>query len=86
MVEEGQFIDGFRLEEQLPSGGLSVIWQVSRPDLTFPVILKAPLLRHGENPLAIVSFDFQGRMCRASYGPAISSDRTSQWSWFRELR
>jgi serine/threonine protein kinase len=71
MVEEGQFIDGFRLEEQLPSGGLSVIWRVSRPDLTFPVILKAPLLRHGENPLAIVSFETEAMILPRLSGPHV---------------
>src|SRR6188472_3102908 len=71
MLEAGQFIDEFRLEEQLRSGGLSVLWRVSRVDLTFPVILKAPLLRHGENPLTIVSFETEAMILPRLSGPHV---------------
>jgi hypothetical protein len=55
--EAGQCIGKFRLEEELPSGGLSTLWRVSASDLTFPAILKMPLMRPGENPLTIVGFE-----------------------------
>ena len=46
----GQVIDGFRLDQELPSGGQSQFWRVSRTGLEAPALMKIPLLRRGENP------------------------------------
>ena len=55
----GQIIDGFRLGEPIHEGGMSSLWRVYRDDIAFPLLLKVPLLRHGENPATIVSFEVE---------------------------
>ncbi len=55
----GEVVDGFRLEAELPSGGLSQLWRVSRADVDIPALMKIPLLRRGENPLTIVGFEVE---------------------------
>ncbi len=55
----GDLIDGFRLAEQLSGGGQASIWRVERPDIDLPILMKIPLLRRGEDPLAIVAFEVE---------------------------
>jgi nucleotide-binding universal stress UspA family protein len=69
--EAGQCIGKFRLEEELPSGGLSTLWRVSASDLTFPAILKMPLMRPGENPLTIVGFETETTILPRLSGPHV---------------
>ena len=53
----GMVIDGFRLEAQVPTGGMASLWRVSRADIAMPMVMKMPLLRRGENPITIVGFE-----------------------------
>jgi nucleotide-binding universal stress UspA family protein len=64
-------IDGFRLESQLPSGGLAQFWRVSRSGMTLPAIMKIPLLRRGENPLTIVGFEVEQMILPRLTGPHV---------------
>ena len=58
-LEAGQVIGGFRLEEKLHQGGTATLWRVTRADLTLPMLMKTPLLRRGESPIAIVGFEVE---------------------------
>ena len=65
-LEQGQVIDGFRLEEPLNVGGMANIWRVTRaaqsaPQAeTMPMIMKIPFTRGGESPVNIVGFEVEG--------------------------
>jgi len=52
-------IDGFRLEKKIHEGGMATIWSVTRPDLTMPLVMKIPFMRHGEAPETIVGFEVE---------------------------
>src|SRR5262245_54838593 len=70
-LKAGDAVDGFRLESQLPSGGLAQFWRVSRPNLAIPAIMKIPLLRRGENPLTIVGFEVEQMILPRLSGPHV---------------
>src|ERR1700694_3648666 len=53
----GDVIGGFRLDEKFHDGGLGSLWKVSRADIAAPLVMKLPLLRPGENPLTIISYE-----------------------------
>jgi len=55
----GSVVGGFRLEELLHTGGMSSIWRVSDAGVDFPVMMKIPFLRYGENPITVVSFEVE---------------------------
>ena len=55
----GAEIGGFRIEELLHTGGMSTIWRVSRAGVDFPIMMKIPFLRYGENPITVVSFEVE---------------------------
>jgi nucleotide-binding universal stress UspA family protein len=38
----GSVIGGFRVEEALPGGVAASLWRVTRPDISFPLVLKVP--------------------------------------------
>lgn len=55
----GSTIDGFLIGEKLHTGGMAILWKVTRPDITMPLVMKVPLLFEGEDPSAIVSFEME---------------------------
>jgi nucleotide-binding universal stress UspA family protein len=57
--QAGELIGGFRLEAPLHRGGMAQLWRVTRPDDPTPMVMKVPLLRAGENPVSIVSFEVE---------------------------
>src|SRR5215475_8585543 len=65
-LKEGQVIDGFRLDGALDPGGMANFWRVSSTniettaaDQAFPMVMKVPLLRRGEDPITIVAFEVE---------------------------
>ncbi|MBV8605106.1 MAG: protein kinase [Pelomonas sp.] len=63
VLEPGQVIDGFRLEERLHQGGMANLWTVTRvvpvPGEDFPLIMKVPRIKGGEDPATIVGFEVE---------------------------
>jgi serine/threonine protein kinase len=57
-LEPGAVIDGFRLEEVVHRGGMSVLWRVSHGDDT-PLLMKVPLIKEGADPAAVVGFEME---------------------------
>lgn len=55
----GQIIGGFHLEECLHVGGIASLWRVRAPGDGPDPVMKIPLLRYGEDPAAIVSFEVE---------------------------
>jgi serine/threonine protein kinase len=67
----GAVIEGFRLEQQLDPGGMANFWRVTRPDIDFPMVMKVPLLRRGEDPITIVGFEVEQMILPRLTGPHV---------------
>jgi nucleotide-binding universal stress UspA family protein len=59
MLQPGMEIDGFRIGAQLHRGGMATLWQVGRPDIVQPLLMKVPRIAEGDDPAAIVSFEME---------------------------
>lgn len=68
-LEAGNVIDGFRLVERLPSGGMSSFWRVTREGSALPMLMKIPLLRPGENALSIIGYEVEQMILPRLFGP-----------------
>ena len=71
LPEPGELIDGFLVGERIHSGGMGVLHRVSRPDLTFPVVMKIPRLGPGEPASSIISFEVEQNVLAALAGPHV---------------
>ncbi|MBB4012934.1 serine/threonine protein kinase [Niveibacterium umoris] len=58
-LSPGAELDGYRIEARLHSGGMAVIYRVSRDDLPAPAVMKVPRLGHGETGATVVSFEVE---------------------------
>jgi serine/threonine protein kinase len=67
--EPGVIVDGFRLEELAHVGGMAVVWRVSRPGMTMPMLMKVPRIGEGTDPAAIVSFEMELMIMPRLSGP-----------------
>lgn len=68
-IAEGIEIDGLRIGPKLHQGGMATIWEASRDDLPFPIVVKVPVLEEGEDPAAIVSFEMEQMILPRLRGP-----------------
>jgi eukaryotic-like serine/threonine-protein kinase len=57
--EPGQVIGGFKLDAPVHTGAMAELWRVGSADAASPLLMKIPLLRHGENPATIVGFEVE---------------------------
>src|SRR5476651_1097982 len=57
--EPGVVVNGFRLDEIVHQGGMAMLWRVSRPGTTMPMLMKVPRIGEGADPAAIVSFEME---------------------------
>lgn len=71
LLQPGTEIDGFRIEGQLHSGGMAVIYGVSGGDAGFPLVMKVPRLGHGEPAESVVSFEVEQMVLGALTGPHV---------------
>ncbi|WP_318023253.1 bifunctional serine/threonine-protein kinase/universal stress protein [Paucibacter sp. DJ1R-11] len=74
-LEPGMELDGFRLEERMHQGGMAHIWRVTRlqpkPGEDFPLIMKVPRIKGGEDPATIVGFEVEQMLMPALKGPHV---------------
>ena len=75
-LEPGMVLDGFRLDERLHQGGMANIWAVTRLDERpagedFPLIMKVPRIKGGEDPATIVGFEVEQMLMPALHGPHV---------------
>ncbi|MFY7865944.1 serine/threonine protein kinase [Roseateles sp.] len=74
-LEPGLELDGFRLEERLHQGGMANLWGITRieprPDEAFPLIMKVPRIKGGEDPATIVGFEVEQMLMPALKGPHV---------------
>lgn len=64
-------IAGFTVAEVLHEGGMAVLYRVTHPDHDLPMLMKAPRLRAGEDPAAIVSFEMEQMIMPRLAGPHV---------------
>jgi nucleotide-binding universal stress UspA family protein len=57
--EPGAIVGGFRLEELIHRGGMAMLWRVSHPDMSEPMLMKVPRIGELADPAAIVSFEME---------------------------
>jgi nucleotide-binding universal stress UspA family protein len=70
-LEVGQVIGQFRLEEHVHTGGMASLWRVSSAAERQALLMKIPLLRYGEDPAAIVSFEVEQMLLPRLSGPHV---------------
>jgi nucleotide-binding universal stress UspA family protein len=72
LLEAGTEIDGFRIEGQIHSGGMAILYAVrTDSDPGFPVVMKVPRLGTGEPGEAVVSFEVEQLVLGALSGPHV---------------
>ncbi|HSN16153.1 MAG TPA: serine/threonine-protein kinase, partial [Anaeromyxobacteraceae bacterium] len=70
-LEIGATLEGFRIEQQVHSGGMAVLYRVSRPGAEFPLLMKVPRLGHGEPASSLISFEVEQMVLEALKGPHV---------------
>ncbi|MEN3350441.1 MAG: hypothetical protein V7632_4076 [Bradyrhizobium sp.] len=70
-MQPGAEIDGFTIGERLHRGGMAVLWSVTHPGITVPLLMKVPLVSEGEDPAAIVSFEMEQMILPRLSGPHV---------------
>ncbi len=75
LLVPGVVLDGFRLDERLHQGGMANIWSVTRVEPLagedFPLIMKVPRIKGGEDPATIVGFEVEQMLMPALKGPHV---------------
>ena len=69
--QAGVEIDGFRLDELVHRGGMAMLWRVSKPGLTGPMLMKVPRIGEGADPAAIVGFEMELMILPKLDGPHV---------------
>ncbi|HSM92600.1 MAG TPA: bifunctional serine/threonine-protein kinase/universal stress protein [Anaeromyxobacteraceae bacterium] len=67
-LQIGATLDGFRIEAQVHSGGMAVLYRVSGPPTGFPLLMKVPRLGHGEPASSLISFEVEQMVLEALEG------------------
>ena len=70
-VHEGQVIDGFTLEERMPSGGMASLWRARHADLDVPAVLKIPFLDPGEDVSVVIGYEVEEMVLKRLSGPHV---------------
>ena len=79
VLAPGLVLDGFRLDARLHQGGMANLWSVTRvdaqdqpkPDEDFPLMMKVPRIKGGEDPATIVGFEVEQMLMPALQGPHV---------------
>jgi serine/threonine protein kinase len=70
-LETGSTLDGYLIGERLHKGGMATLWEVTKPDVPLPMLMKIPILHEGEDPAAIVSFEMEQMIMPRLKGPHV---------------
>ncbi|MBJ6126609.1 serine/threonine protein kinase [Microvirga splendida] len=70
-LEPGMVIDGFELREHLDTGGMALLWSVTREGDPTPLVMKIPLLLDSDDPLPIVCFETEQMIMPRLSGPHV---------------
>ncbi len=67
----GAEVDGFRIERLLHEGGMAVLYEVTRPDIDLPLLMKVPRLEFGNHPACYVGFEMEQMVYGVVTGPHV---------------
>jgi nucleotide-binding universal stress UspA family protein len=70
-VHQGQVIDGFTLEEQMPTGGMASLWRARHPELDVPAVLKIPFLDPGQDVSVVIGYEVEELILKRLSGPHV---------------
>lgn len=70
-IASGVTLDGFLIGERIHNGGMATLWEVTRPDIDFPILMKVPKLAEGADPASIVSFEMEQMILARLSGPHV---------------
>jgi len=70
-IAEGATVDGFLVGKVIHRGGMSVIREVTHPDIAEPILMKLPSVREGDDPAAIVGFEMEQMILPRLSGPHV---------------
>jgi nucleotide-binding universal stress UspA family protein len=71
LLAAGMVVDGFRLDERLPPGGMAEFWAVSREGDPTVSIMKVPMIGDSDNPVPIVAFETEQMILPRLSGPHV---------------
>jgi serine/threonine protein kinase len=70
-VVPGQGIDGFEVGTCLHSGGMGAIFEVSSPDIAFPLLMKVPKMGMVDSAELLLAFETEAMILPALRGPHV---------------
>jgi eukaryotic-like serine/threonine-protein kinase len=70
-IASGAIIDGFTVGECIHRGGMATLWNVTRPGIAVPLLMKIPRVSEGEDPAAIVGFEMEQMILPRLSGPHV---------------
>lgn len=70
-IRTGVEIDGFLVGKAIHTGGMARLWEVTRASDDTPMLMKVPILREGEDPAVIVSFEMEQMIMPRLQGPHV---------------
>lgn len=70
-IRTGVEIDGFLVGNLIHKGGMARLWEVTRANDDTPMLMKVPILREGEDPAVIVSFEMEQMIMPRLQGPHV---------------
>jgi len=70
-IGPGATVDGFLIGKLIHGGGMANLWEATRPDIGFPILMKVPVLVEGADPAAIVSFEMERMILPRLSGPHV---------------
>ena len=74
-IQTGDVVDGFRVGERLPGGGMGILFRCQAPegraDLDFPLVMKVPRLGSGEPSETVVTYEVETTVHAALLGPHV---------------
>jgi serine/threonine protein kinase len=59
LLQTGSTLDGFKIGEKIHSGGMAVLWRVTKQGIDVPIVMKVPTILDGEDATVIVGFEME---------------------------
>ena len=71
LLNPGDELDGYRVEERLHVGGMAVIYRVTGGNTELPLVMKVPRLGFGEPGTSVIGFETEQMVLQSLGGPHV---------------